>query len=185
MLNVINQFCHNYYQEIPNGSLNTIAVSAASSFVVSAMFTSCIKPDQLLDLSRPLLATGVSIVAATIHALTIPMFNHCFNNPQNKGYSPLQDFIQLFLSLSISEVLINTVSINKTHIFTATYNNNINSIHLLFLINTTKMAIGAAVRIIVNQTASPGVSQINLTFDDPTIFGFNFKNNSTPYYIMM
>lgn len=134
MLNGINHCCKDYYDQIPANSLRAIGLSAVTSFTATLCFPKT-------DLSRPFLAAGIVGLAATIHAITAPIFNYIFDN---KGvYNPYQEFAHILFNTTLTQILFNRVT---------PFNINLLNNDLVSFSNRYGMMTSSLIRIIADIT---------------------------------
>ena len=77
----IGQSFVNYYDELPNDIISTVAKSAFYTFTIALLFSTK-SVEQTLDITRPLIKAGVAALASFIHALMTPLFNKVFGTTQ-------------------------------------------------------------------------------------------------------
>lgn len=104
MLPAINQYCRNYYNQIPLGSLRTASLSAAFSFSASVLLLA-FEPSTII-LSRASAAAGIAFIASAIHIVTTPIFNYIFNNPHHQ-FNGWQEIIKSLTSRTLAHILVN------------------------------------------------------------------------------
>lgn len=123
MLEAVRQTCQRYYDEIPAGTGQAIAKSALYSFAASAILFST-RPSSV-NLSRPVVAAGVSALASSIHALTAPLFNKVFD--RNDPPYLHSEIVKLFVDMALVHVAVQQTplkacaeifgTMSKTHVF--------------------------------------------------------------------
>ena len=96
MIDTIQEGFKDYYNALPEHTLRSIGLSAVCTFTASTLAASQVAGwNQPVSFYRPFLATAISTVASTIHALTRPFFDYLFNNT-TRDYNGFQDCFQYF-----------------------------------------------------------------------------------------
>lgn len=174
MFTPISQFCQNYYDQIPDDSLKTIAFSGVLSFVAEVFVITLSSPtNQTPNLTRSAFAFSIAVVAASIHAITTPIFNYLFDNPKHE-FNGYQEYIQILVDITLTHVLINhTTSIN---LITAMNLQNGNFIILPSNILKSSTDIGLRLLNLLDPTVSADLRHM---IED---IGMDFNSNTTPIY---
>jgi hypothetical protein len=177
MFNNINQFCHNYYDQLPPNLLRTIGCSAAVSFAASVCVLAVTsKPNQAVDLSRAVLATCIGITATLVHALTSPLFNDLFN-VNNQAFNGYLEFTKIITNITLTQVLINYLTGYKINLITAFIPKNDN---FIILPNTiVKILLDMYIRALDLMTPNFALHMQQQCHQ----FGIDLNTNSTPVYI--
>ncbi len=170
MINEVNQFCKNYYDSIPAHSLKAIGLSAIGSFTVAILLFQ--KPDQATDFSRPAICAGITVVAASIHALTAPLFAFVFDNTGT--YNPYQDIFQTICSIAFTEILINHSVSYKVNLLSSKFCSHVVLPSALF-----KAAAAIALCELANQTFADNAQQ------NVKKLGVDFNQNTTPVFFVI
>ncbi|WP_068470208.1 hypothetical protein [Candidatus Protochlamydia phocaeensis] len=102
MITGLQQGFLSYANQIPRNSLRTVGRSAVFSFTASVILVH-LNPQAGVNLARPVVAGVTAALAATIHALLIPVFNYIFSS-ESTWYKEL--LIPAF-SLTIAHVGLN------------------------------------------------------------------------------
>ena len=76
-ISAIKQACTDYYYELPDAVLPTVAKSGFYTFAV-AVFFSASTADGKIDIALPIVKAGVASLASAIHAVATPLFNRIF-----------------------------------------------------------------------------------------------------------
>lgn len=119
MLNSINQFCKDYYTQIPSDGFKAACLSSAFSFAASVLVISFTTPvNQMPNLSRAGLAAGISFLAACIHAITTPIFNYLLDNPNN-DFNGFYELFKECINITLAHLLINHATPFKVNLITA------------------------------------------------------------------
>ena len=105
VLTAINNAFKNYYDELPNKIIPTIAQSAGISFAISILFAKSV--NGTLDMSRPLLNAGVAALASTLHALATPLFNQVFGPSHTDRF--FYEFIKSCIIGTLASALVGSV----------------------------------------------------------------------------
>lgn len=120
MLQSIQQGCLNYYNELPEKSIKNIGLSALLTFTSSIIFaTLSTGHNQPISFYRPFLATAISILSSTIHALTNPLFRYLFQNSANE-YNGFKNFLQCITDITFTELLIYNTTACRINLITTT-----------------------------------------------------------------
>jgi hypothetical protein len=90
-----------YYQELPENIVPTIAKSAFYTFTVSLLFLTA-SEQGTINLTRPLVRSGVAALASAIHALVTPLFNMTFEKAElNAAHEIVKNFVVILLSSAL------------------------------------------------------------------------------------
>lgn len=100
MFSEINQFCKNYYNQIPSNSLKAMGLSAVCTFTVHVAFLNG-RNIEVSDLSRAAVFSGIAALATATQAVITPIFNYLFSNDEKK-YNPYQELVQLTCSEALT-----------------------------------------------------------------------------------
>lgn len=116
VLGAVKQACHDYYQSLPNNILRVPALSALLSGTVSLLFAQ--NKEGVVDLTRPLIKSGIAALASLVYGLVTPFFRFVFEYQPNQNPtwgSPVKEFIKsstvvLLTSLAIDFALTSRVN---------------------------------------------------------------------------
>jgi hypothetical protein len=122
MFSAVNQFSQNYYDQLPADGLKAAGLSVVFSFTASIVMLTLITPSNQApnNLSRAGLAAGIAFLATSIHALTTPIFNYLFDNPNNQTLNGFQEFIKVVIDITLAHILINYTTALKVNLITTT-----------------------------------------------------------------
>lgn len=186
MISNIGQFFSHYYNEIPPNSLRTIGCSAITSFVITILFGGIGKNNPAFDLTNTVLATGISTLATTIHALTHPIFNYIFHT-HNGEFNGFKESAKILINSALTHSLINNLTPYKINFINNLLDDEKRKVFLLIPSNVIKMGVDMGLRI-VEKIENLVTGSNNAYFGNNQIgnfFGVNFSFNSTPMYITM
>lgn len=102
-MNVVLQTVYQYYKQIPANICMTIGKSAFFSFTVTLCLERVSK-EAVGGYTRPLIAMGVAVMAACIHALLTPIFNVYFGNDDQVKLH--QEFIKCMIEVSLIKSIV-------------------------------------------------------------------------------
>jgi hypothetical protein len=177
VFNNINQFCQNYYNQLPPNLLRTIGCNAAASFVASVCVLAVTsKPNQAVDLSRAVFATCIGITATLVHALTTPLFNDLFN-VNNQTFNGYLEFTKIITNITLTQILINYTTAYKINLITAFMPKNDNFI----ILPNTIVKILSDMYIKAFDILDPNFA-LHMRQQCHQL-GIDFNTNSTPVYI--
>jgi hypothetical protein len=180
MINAINQFCHDYYNQLPVDGLKVAGLSAVYSFTASLTVVMLRIPfNQPPNLSRPALAAGIAFFASAIHVLALPIFNYLFDNPKSGTFNGFQEFIKLTIDLTFVHVLINNTTAFKINLLTGAGLKN-GSFPIL---PSNFFKIVADIYADICIRCSESVTGTFIRTFCTTYLGMDFNDNSTPIYI--
>ncbi len=118
-LQVIQNFCQNYYQEIPKDTFQKVGRSAIYSFSIALVLSNgqqFIKPETVktvsINFARPLLLTSVAVTSSLVYALTTPLFNKIFGDDEIVFH---RECIKYCVHLSCSYILLTHLTTFNTH----------------------------------------------------------------------
>lgn len=178
MFNAVSQACQNYYDQLPADGLKAIGLSAAVSLFASVTIITMTSPaNQVPDLSRAYLAHGISLLAATVHVLTNPIFNYILDNPNN-DFNGFHEFLKSFVNITFVHILINNNTAFKVNIITSMNFRDGNFIILPS--NIFKAPVDAAIKLVEFTAGHVPTPLVNFFTD---VLHMDFKQNSTPFYI--
>lgn len=143
MFDVVNKYCKAYYDKLPADGLKSAGLSAMYSFTASMIYIAWKTPMNQMpnDLSRAGIAAGIGFVAAGIHAITQPIFNYFFSNPDNH-FNMWEEIIRNLTSISLTHILINDITPFKINLITP--RSPINENFIIFPTTLIHIAIQAA-----------------------------------------
>lgn len=120
MFNTVNQFCQNYYDQLPTDGLRAIGLSTILSFTASVTIITLTTPTNQMpnSLSRAGCVALISCLATSIHVVTHPIFNYVFDNP-NDEFNGYQEFISTCIDITLSHILINYATSYKVNLLTS------------------------------------------------------------------
>lgn len=171
MFNNISKICNDYYNQLPADGLKSAGLSALYSFTASLIVIKLKTPINQMpsNLSRAGLAAGIAFTAATINALTAPIFNYLYDNPNNY-FNCWEEFLRNITSLSLTHILINSTTAFKVNLLTAFNLKNEN-----FIIFSTSL---------IKIAAYQAVNWVSIfTNNNPTPNNINQMKNTTPVYV--
>lgn len=175
MINTVNQFCQGYYNQIPTDGLRAVGLSALFSFTASVLVIACTTPvNQMPNLSRAGVAAGISCLAATIHALTTPIFNFLFNNPNN-DFDGRIECMRFVIDITLVHILINHIIAFKINLLMSTTSTHIpHTLVKIFLDMSLKFGE------FITEQSLPDIRDM---FEQR--FHVDFNQNSSPIYIFL
>lgn len=168
MFDAVGKFCNDYYNQIPDDGLKAAGLSAIYSFTASMIYIAWRTPINQMpnDLTRAGLAAGIAFVAAGIHAITTPIFNYFFSNPNNY-LNCRMELIRNVCSISLTHILINQTKVFKINLITPRNLENPNFIMIpSTLVKVSFHMLGYMIAKLINSNA----------------FNKNFPNQS-PIYV--
>ncbi len=184
MFNAVNQFCQNYYDQLPADGLRAVGLSATGSLLASVTLVILTTPrDQIpFDLSRACAAVGISFLAAMIHALTTPIFNYFFDNPTNE-FNGWQELLRILTDITLVHLLINHTTAFKVNLITAQFPRGPNFVilpHTLIKASMDNAAIMSRVLQFSHGRNVPSLAHFRAGMADY----FDFNHNSSPIYVV-
>ena len=182
MFSAVNQFCQNYYNQIPSGGLKAVGLSAAVSFAASVTVITLTTPlnQGPTNLSRGVLAAGIACLAAAIHALTNPIFNHLFDNPNN-DFNGFEQFLRMTIDISLVHLLINHTTAFKINLMTAS---NLRGGNFIILPNHVfKTAVDMSIR--MSNFFGAGSVADGIRVFCTNFLDIDFNRNSPPVYVVV
>jgi hypothetical protein len=178
MLNAISQFCYDYYDQIPAHSLRAIGLSAVTTFTATVILLAASKgSNKAVDVSRPVLGAGIALMAATIHALTIPIFNYLFDN--NGIYNPYQEAVHVVFSMTLTQLLINRVTSLNINLLTSNLWDPHKDSFVIWTSSYIRIIGDIMLRALAYSCPAPIISSWRSDMQD---WGINF-NQTTPIYL--
>jgi len=100
-----------YWFELPDNMVSSIGKSALYSFTASFILTAA-DTTKTIVLNRPLTAGAVACLAATVHALTNPVFNYIF---ENKKIIWHQEIVRYVIDYTVTCLLLKQATAYKVH----------------------------------------------------------------------
>lgn len=134
MLNAIRQTCQDYYNQLPRDTARTVLQSAMFSFTAALLIVKGKSmKESMVDYTRPLIASGVAALAATIHALATPFFNTIFGNSDQVTF--YQEAFKVIIVRTLTNLLVYYASARTLNFITSQF--------LLELVSTNMVKSGA------------------------------------------